>query len=79
MANEKGTMTDKPDILKAADELNDNIESLGKSLDQSFNHIEGLLAANRRLRAENIELRLKVQNLQYFIKAISQGRMPKSQ
>jgi regulator of replication initiation timing len=49
------------DINKAVGELNGNIELLDKSIDP-------LCAENRRLRAENMELRLKIDNLLYWLR-----------
>lgn len=54
------------------DELNDHIESLSKSVDWACAEIERLRAENTRLFAEMTELKLKNENMIYWIRSVTQ-------
>lgn len=47
--------------------FNDNIDRIERAIDEKDAEI-------RRLKAENLELKLKVQNLEYFISTITTRR-----
>ena len=65
-------MNGKMDIIKAAETLNNDIESVAKSVDEACAEIDRLRAENNRLRTENLELDLKVQNLFYMLRSVAQ-------
>jgi hypothetical protein len=56
------------DITQIADELTANIDTIEKESAWAIGEI-------RRLRAENLELRLKVDNLTYMLRAVTQGKV----
>lgn len=54
------------DLNEATETLNKHVEELSASVDWATDEI-------RRLRAENEELKLKVANLNYYIRMLTQG------
>ncbi len=56
------------DITQIADELTANIDTIEAEANWAIGEI-------RRLRAENMELRLKVDNLLYMLRNVTQGKV----
>ena len=63
------------DINKACDELGQHIEGLSKSVDWACGELARLRHQNELLSAENLELKLRNNNLMYYIRANVQARM----
>ena len=57
------------------EEFDAMLTDIEKQAEWANNEMRRLLAENRKLQAENLELRLKNDNLVYYIKAKIQARM----
>ena len=65
---------DKSELDKAADELNEHIDSLANSVNWACDELARLRADNWNLSKENLELQLKIKNLTYMLRSLT-GRL----
>lgn len=56
------------DLTEASEQLSKHVEQLAESVDWASDEI-------KRLRAENTELKLKIKNLTYYVRALTQGTL----
>jgi len=64
----------KSKLDEAADELGEHINSLAKSVDWACDELARLRAENWELQKQNLEMKLRNDNLIYYIRSLT-GRL----